>query len=297
MNGADLLAWFRNSVISEPYNDRITDDQALSLIAQGSRNVAKRTRAIEGRQGIQVGIQQPNMPALQEWQLPTDRIVAIRRVYMVTQGSCQRLKHTSIPQMEGDQLRIFGNEQFSSTVFGNQGWIGQTTTSVPGSVNQYWQTLPPQPYPIASCYRGVGYSPLPMYPGAPPSYYLRGTTVIGIVPRPIAAAMLVLDTYAMPQDFILTAFLAAGLQESPFPMDFKEAICWDAARIFYHSDQSVGTDSLEADAAANYENSVKDLISWTDNFNEDDPQGPQLLTHRQFYGAERLGVGSYGGWS
>jgi len=270
VTGQDLITYFRN-MISEPYQDRITDDGALIWLSQAQRKIAERTLCFEGREGIQLNpAATPFQSTVMEVNLPTDRIARIKRVYMVTPGSFQRLKHTSIPQMEGDQIRLYDT---SGTNFSPQ-----------------WTSLPAEPYPIGSCYVGVGYSPLPMWPGSPPQYYLRGITRIGVVPAPIAPATLVLDTHPMPANFLPIETMPAVNQESPFPYLFIDALCFTAAAIFYHSDQSVGSDSLESDALANAAEALKDCISLTDNFNEDDPQGPQILTHRSFYAAQRSGA-------
>ena len=249
----------------------ITDDQALSLLSQASRKIALRTLCFEGREGIQLNaLTTPFSSTLMEVDLPTDRIAQILRVYMVTPGSCQPLKHTSIPQMEGRQIRLYDS-------------------SGPGNSPQ-WLTLPAQPYPVASCTIGAGYSPLPMFPGAPPQYYLRGITRIGVVPAPLVSATLVIDTYSMPGTFLPIEQMPASEQFSPFPALFLDALCFRAAAVFYHSDQSVGSDSMEASALASFEEALADCISYTDNFNQDDPQGPNILTHRTFYSAQRSGA-------
>jgi hypothetical protein len=270
MTGQDLINYFRG-VIAEPYQDRINDDTALMWLSQASRKIAERTLCFEGRKAIQLNpTTVPFSSTVMEVDLPCDEIARIKRVYMVTPGSFQRLKHTSIPQMEGDQIRLYDS---SGTNFSPQ-----------------WVSLPAEPYPIGSCYVGAGYSPLPMWPGSPPAYYLRGITRIGVVPAPIAPATLCLDIHPMPANFLPIEQLPAAEQTSPFPFLFIDALCFTAAAIFYHSDQSVGSDSLEADALVNADAALKDCISYTDNFNEDDPQGPQLLTHRTFFEAQRLGA-------
>jgi hypothetical protein len=197
-------------------------------------------------------------------------MVGIQRVYMAGPGFAQRLTHTSIPQMEGDQLRIYDN-------------------SAPQETPQ-WLVLPAEPYPVASCISGVGYNPMPMFPGRRPSYYLRGIGRIGVVPAPMSSYWLVLDIVEMPKEF------DQAIEQSPFPDDFKEALAWYMASFAYHSDQSVGGDSLEADALANYNRCLAKLQSWVSNINEDDPQGPYMLTHRSFYEASAGRAGSYDGY-
>jgi hypothetical protein len=255
---------FCQGLTAEPYQDRFTDTQWYQWISQAQREVARETRAIEGRKGIQV---QSGFP---EYTLP--RMVSLKRVYIAGPGWAQRITHTSIPQMEGDQLRIY-----------DQSGANQTPQ---------WLTLPAAPYPVENCdFNTFGYNPLPMFPGRRPAYYLRGIGRIGLVPVPLGNYWLVLDIYEMPSEIIVAT---ADTTESPFPDDWVEAISWYALSFAYHSDQETGDNSLESDALSNYSRCLAKLQSFVTNINEDDPQGPQILTHRAFYEAAARNGGGYG---
>jgi hypothetical protein len=257
---------FCRGLIAEPFQDRFTDVQFYQWISQAQREVARETRAIEGRVGIQAQV------GLPEYTLP--RMVSLKRVYIAGPGWSQRITHTSVPQMEGDQLRIYDQ-------------------SAPQQTPQ-WLVLPPAPYPVSNCDFGTfGYNPLPMFPGRRPSYYLRGIGRIGLVPVPLGNYWLVLDIYEMPAEIDSTDPTNV---ESPFPDDWVEAISWYALSFAYHSDQETGDNSLESDALTNYNRCLAKLLSYVSNINEDDPQGPTMLTHRAYYEANAMTACGYGGY-
>jgi len=260
---------FARGLLAEPYFDRFSEAQMYQWVSQAQREVARETRCLRGRRSIQT------QNGMQEYTLP--RLVGIERVYIAGPGWSQRIVHTSIPQMEGDQLRIY--DQSGSQQGGSQTYTPQ------------WLSLPAAPYPVENCNFGFGYNPLPMIAGARPAYYLRGIGRIGLVPAPLGNYWLVLDIAEMPEEINVAT---VANTTSPFPDDFKEAIAWYALTFAYHSDQSVGADSLEADAMTNYTRCLAKLQSFVSNINEDDPQGPQMLTHRSFY--EAYAHGTYGGY-
>lgn len=273
---------FSRGLLAEPFVDRFSEAQMYQWISQAQREVARETRCLEGRRGIRTQINLPEYP------LP--RLVGIRRVYMAGPGFAQRLVHTSIPQMEGDQLRIYDQTNSTSSSLPGTSTVGSSG----GNFTPQWLTLQPAPYPVSNLDFGIGYNPLPMIPGRRPAYYLRGIGRIGVVPAPSAQYWLVLDI-AETTDEIDPVTAAATA--SPFPDDFKEALSWYALHFAYHSDQSVGSDSLEADAMQNYAACLGKLQSFVSNINEDDPQGPYMLTHRSFYEAATSGgVGFDGGY-
>lgn len=261
MIAADVIAAWRN-IIAEPYQDRWSDSQALSFLSDAQRDMARELRCIEGRYGIQTI---PNQGLY-----PLPETIAILRVYMAGPGFCQRLKPTSIPQMEGDDLRMFGD-------------YGQNYTP-------RWLTLPSAPYPVQNCQFGaIGYTAGPTFPGSPPEYYLRGIGAIGMVPTPNFVYNLILDVIDLPPEL-------QNMNDSlVFGFDFREPMMWNMAHFAYHSDQSVGADSLEAGALSNYAVSMAKRQDMLKNFNEDDPSGPLLLTHRSFF-QPRQGGGQGGYW-
>lgn len=278
----EILSFLRG-ILAEPYQDRFSDTQLYQWISQAQREVARETRAIEGRKGIQV------VSGIQEYVLPP--LVSIKRVYVAGPGWAQRITHTSIPIMEGDQLRIY--DQSGPAAAPGTSTTGMNSQFGGGSYTPQWLTLQPEPYPVANCgYGTLGYMPLPMFPGQRPQYYLRGIGRIGLVPPPLGNYFIVLDIYEMPKE--IDASNPANVP-SPFPDDFKEAISWYAAAFAYHSDQEAGSDSLESDALARYNTCLAKLHSFVSNINEDDPQGPYMLTHRAYYeaNASRGGYGDY----
>lgn len=263
MQASDILQCFQD-FIAEPYQDRFPTAQQLRFASIAQRDVARETRPIQGRRGIATQVGFGEYPLF-----PHNGII---RVYMSGPGFVQRLTHTSIPQMEGDQLRIYDN-------------------SAPNNTPQ-WMVLPPAPFPVPTALAGIGYSPLPMFPGSRPEYYLRGLGVIGVVPAPLSVYNLIVEHYTKPDEF------ATVFSPSIFDMDWVEAIAWYMASLAYHSDQSVGSDSLEAAALARYSGALGKMQSLVSNVNEDDPQGPQILTHRSFfYDAGWNGIsGGYGAY-
>lgn len=273
---------FARGLLAEPYTDRFSEAQMYQWISQAQREIARETRCFEGRKCIQL---QPN---LQEYPLP--KLVGIKRVYVAGPGWAQRITHTSIPQMEGDQLRIYDQSGTGSTTA--QPNSGNVTGAGMNTFTPVWLTLPPAPYPVENSDFGIGYNPLPMIPGRRPQYYLRGIGRIGLVPPPIASYFLVLDIAETTEEIDVATVTSL---ESPFPDDFKEALSWYTLHFAYHSDQSVGADSLAADAMANYMACLAKMQSFVHNINEDDPEGPYMLTHRAFYEAAATGPGWYGG--
>ena len=259
LTAGEIVRFFR-TLLAEPYQTRWIDQPGLSpfgisiynstleLASQAQREVARESRWLEGRYAINI---QPN---IQEYGLPD--IVGIKRVYMMTATGPQRLTRTSIPQMEGDHQRLYDQTAANYT--------------------SQWSVLPAAPYPIANSQLGGGWSPVPMFPGQRPQYYRRGGN-IGVVPvNTITRWPLVIDVTDYPYEF------QSVLDDSAFSRDWKEPIAWYMCKLAYFSDQSVGADSLEAAALANFEKSMAKMESLVSNIEVEDPQGPQIITHRCF---------------
>jgi hypothetical protein len=253
MQALDIVNFFR-ILVAEPYKTRWSDSDAMTLASQAQRDVARETRWLVGRYAIQT------VPGQQEYAMRRE-IVALERVYVVTSTGPQQLRPTSIPKMTGEQLRLYDS---SAANFTSQ-----------------WYALPPAPYPIASAGAyGVGWSALPMFPGQPPQYYLRGAN-IGLVPALSVSLPIVTDVKDMPPEFV------ALTDVSPFPLDWKETIAWKMCALAYYADQA---DDMENKAMQRYGDGLSKLISWVSNLDEGDQQGPQILTHRTFFEAP----GGYG---
>jgi len=246
-----IAAWRR--IIAEPYQDRWQDvPDGIAFLSDAQRSMARELRCIEGRIGWQTQLKVP------EYVLP--ELVAIKRVYMCGPGFAQRLRPTSVPMMEGDDLRLYDNQ-------------GTNFSPV-------WTTLPPAPYPVASCVATIGYTPGPRsFIGSPPEYYLRGVGVIGVSPPPLAVYMLVLDTIVMPDE------VTATTQELLLIRDMREALAWYMGYLAYSSDKNIGSDSLAADAMANFTRQLGKHTDWAKNINEDEQNAMAPLTHRAFYQA------------
>jgi hypothetical protein len=251
---------FTRTLISEPYQTRWTDTQLLGFISQCQADVATKVRPYEGRIGIQL------QPPQQEYAFKEPIPVGVLRVYIVGPGFMQRLPYTTIADLEGEQIRMYDQ-------------------SAPNNSPQ-WLVLPPAPYPVQNCQIGtIGYSPLPMQPGQRPEYYMRGKGIIGITYPPISAYTLVTDIWPMPTE------IQTDQDQLPFDYTWKTVLGWGTAMFAYSSDQSVGSDSLAADAERQYEKAIAVKMGWVSDFNDDDPQGPRMLTHRSFYMARS---GSWG---
>lgn len=253
MLASDIVNVFR-IFVAEPYKTRWSDADVLTLASMAQRDMARETRWLEGRLGIATTIGQ------QEYALP-DVVVGLLRVYMMTATGPQRLARTSIPQMEGDQLRMYDQSAANYT--------------------SQWSALPPAPYPVASGAFGVGYSALPMFPGTRPEFYRRGAN-IGVVPAPLFVYTLVIDIHALPPE------LRTLDDVSPLPLDWKEACAWKMCALAYFADQNT---DLETVANARYAEALSKQQSWVSGLDEDVPGGPQILTHRSFY-ADPSGRGS-----
>lgn len=270
LSAGEIIRQFR-AFLAEPYQTRWLDqpgqsptstvqvyNSTLELLSNAQREIARETRWLSGRYAVTI------KPNIQEYGLPD--IVGIRRVYMMTATGPQRLTRTSIPQMEGDQQRLYDQTGANYT--------------------PQWMVLPAAPYPIANTQLGAGWSPIPMFPGQRPQWYLREPGNIGVVPvNTIVSFPLVIDVTDFPQE------VQALDDISPFARDFKEPIAYYMCKLAYFSDQAVGSDSLEAAALVNYEQSLAKRQSFIASFEEEAPQGPQILTHRTFFGA-RAGYGS-----
>jgi len=263
MTAQDIITVFR-TLTGERYQTRWVDvpstlsapiyNSTLILADLAQREVARETRWLKGRQLMQT---QPNIG---EYKITFQR-VSILRAYILTASGPQRLAPTTMSQMTGDQLRLYDQSAKNYT--------------------PQWQAIPPEPYPVANGSFGVGFFALPMMPGRRPQYYIEGD-MLGIVPVPSASYGIYLDTKAMPQK------LVAVDQNSEFPDDWVESIGQKMVALAYQADQD---DAGEAKADTRFKEALAKTIWWAQNDNEEDPEGPQILTHRSFYSGGVFGGG------
>jgi hypothetical protein len=256
MQCSDIVLWFR-LMMAEPYQTRWVDtpgvaNSTLLLASVAQKDVARETRWLRGRKLL------PVQAGIGEYKMTFER-VAIERAYMLTASGPQRLRPTTKAQMTGDQLRLYD--------------------STGANFTPQWQNIPAAPYPVSNAQVGPGWFALPMFPGAAPQYYIE-SDLFGIVPMPSAPYNIYLDIRDMPGDFVNLE------QLSPFHMDWREAIGWKMCALAYFSDQDETNQGL---ANAEYDKALAKLHVKASNDNEEDPEGPQILTHRTFYSAGKFG--------
>lgn len=174
----------------------------------------------------------------------------ILRVYVAG----QLIVPTDIPSLEGDQLQYF-----DQTGTGQQPqWLTQTSAVYP-------VTNTPTGYPVSSA--------LPFYVGQRPMYYIRGGN-IGFVPQPAGVYTVRLDLIPVPP------LLALQTDQSIYPSVADEAIVWKALELAYFSDSNIEKAGY---ARNNFEQEMKKLRSWINDYKHQAPHTPMPITYRSYY--------------
>jgi len=174
----------------------------------------------------------------------------ILRVYVAG----QLIVPTDIPSLEGDQLQFY-----DQTGTGNAPqWLTQPNTSYP-------VTNTPTGYPVTGT--------LPFYPGMRPMFYIRGGN-IGFVPQPAGAYVVKLDLIPVPPVLVNLTDL------SIFPSIADETIVWKALELAYFSDSNIDKAQY---ALNNFEQGMKKLRAWTNDYKHQAPHTPMPITYRTYY--------------
>lgn len=174
----------------------------------------------------------------------------ILRVYVAG----QLIVPTDIPSLEGDQLQYYDQTGLNNA----PQWLTQTSTVYP-------VTNTPTGYPVTGA--------LPFMAGMRPMFYIRGGN-IGFVPQPAGA-------YAVRLDLIPVPPVLANLSDpSIFPSVADEAVVWKSLELAYFSDSNIEKASY---CRNNFEQEMKKLRSWINDYKHQAPHTPMPITYRALF--------------
>lgn len=191
---------------------------------------------------------------VQEYALSED-IIEVKRVYVAG----QRCPKTDIPTMEGDQLGLYDQS---------------TPTYQP-----QWIAAPAAAYPISNDCGYPAPTALPYYPGMRPMYYPRGSSTIGLQPKPNGIFTLRVEGIALCPDLVDLADVDV------FPRFYLDSICWKAVEYAMYADKNPDGYQWATQQASQHMGILIDQIK-----NNNAPNGTRLLTYRTVFNP-----GGYGG--
>jgi hypothetical protein len=234
---------YARDLLNETNNQgRFDDAQMARAITQATRDVALELRFPE----YQLVTTTPTSPTVQEYKLSD--MVNIKRVYLAN----QLLVQSSIPLLEGDQTLMFDQ---TGTNYVPQ-WSIAGVATYPVSSDSGW------PVSIANSY----------YPGVRPSYYMRGESVLGIVPPPAGGAQLRVEGIAFPPPYVNMTDITI------YPRAYCEALAQGAVRRCMQSDKDMEGMNVAAQASGEAMGRLRD---WLNSFLVLKPVVP--VTYRTMY--------------
>jgi hypothetical protein len=221
---------------------RFSDAQMAMGITQATRDVALEVRFPE----YQLITTTPSTPTAQEYILPD--IINIKRVYL----NGMLLTPSSIPTLEGDQILMYD---------------ATGTNYVP-----QWKIASVATYPVSSDCGFPAAISSPYTLGSRPSYYLRGESVIGIVPPPAGGSLLQLEGIAFPAPYVNMTDITI------YSRHYCETLAQGAVKRCMQSDKDVEGVKL---ADALLKEATGKLMDWLNSFLPVKPVVP--VTYRTMY--------------
>jgi hypothetical protein len=257
MTLGEIMDYARFLLNEDDNQGRFSDAQMAMAITQATRDVALEVRFPE----YQMVTTTPSSPTLQEYILP--EIINIKRVKL--QG--QLLTPSSIPTLEGDQVLMFDQ---TAPLYTPQ-WTIAGVATFPVASDSGW------PASIVSSY----------FPGVRPSYYLRGESILGIVPPPAGGQVITVEGIAFPAPYVLRTDITI------YPHHYLEALAQGAVRRCMQSDKD--TEGMKV-AAEGYAEGRGRLMDWLNSFLPVKPVMP--VTYRTMFEGGFSGSSWNGrGWS